>query len=419
MDAVRRLAGCLRLLPAVLLGAGCATDAANQAAPDVSALREKAGFHADVAGRATTARPQAPIDPPGPVAAPAAVPPVAATPVSAPNVSGVVQAGGPSPGQGTTQVRVVALIGSDVVITDDEVWQMVRQKARDYVHLTGAERDRKERDVFQEELRQLIDRELVLADFLGKIKKHKPQVLDELKEEAARMADRQIREVRKRLEKEQGLTTEAQFHKALQDGGMSLKAMRRHLERNYMMQVYVQQHMKDKGKPTTVSLALVRRYYDEHPDEFKVEDRVKWQHLFVSYARFNTPDEARQYAEGLHRQAAGGADFAKLVKEHGHGDSPLRGGDGLGQKPGEIAPRELEPEVFRLTPGQVSGLIPTATGLHVVKVLERDEAGVRPFDEKTQTAIRNRLTAQVQKAEYEKLIEDLWRRTTVKVVDEP
>jgi parvulin-like peptidyl-prolyl isomerase len=69
--------------------------------------------------------------------------------------------------------------------------------------------------------------------------------------------------------------------------------------------------------------------------------------------------------------------------------------------------------------GQVSDLVATETGFHVVKVLERDVAGVRPFDEKTQAYIRNRLAARVQKVEYDKLIEDLWRKTNVEVMGVP
>lgn len=311
----------------------------------------------------------------------------------------------------TTQVRVVALIGSDVVITDDEVWQLVRQRAPDYVRLTGAEREAKEKEIFQEVLRTLIERELILADFLGKIKKNKPQVADDLKEEAGKMATRQMRAIKEAYK----LPSEAEFQQAMQQMGLSMKGLRRHLERKAMADIYLGQYMKDKGKGA--SLAEVRRYYDEHPDEFKVEDRVVWLDLFVSYRQFDTTVAARQYAEQVHRQAAGGADFVGLVKKFGHGDSKLRDGEGIGAKRGEVQPRELEPTVFGTAAGEVSGLVATETGFHVVKVLERDVAGVRPFDEKTQTAIRNRLTAQVQKIEYDRLIEDLWRKTTVKVVE--
>ena len=313
----------------------------------------------------------------------------------------------------TTQVRVVALIGSDVVITDDEVWQLVRQRAPDYIRLTGAERDAKEKEIFQEVLRTLIERELILADFLGKIKKNNPRVLDDLKDESGKMASRQMRAIKEAYK----LPSDAEFQQAMQQMGLSVKGLRRHLERKAMADIYLGQFMKDKGKGA--SLAEVKRYYDEHPDEFKVEDRVKWLDLFVSYRQFDTTVAARQYAEQVHRQAAAGADFVELVKKYGHGDSKLRDGEGIGAKRGEVQPRELEPTVFGTAAGEVSGLVATETGFHVVKVLERDVAGVRPFDEKSQTAIRNRLTAQVQKVEYDKLIEDLWRKTTVKVVETP
>lgn len=367
-------------------------------------------------------RGQAPAEPPAVVRiqSPAA-PPGAQTGPAEPDTPSAVQqvtdvvpvSAGPTPKDATTQIRVVAVVGPDVVITDDEVWAMVRQRAREYVTLTGTDRDAAEKRFFQEELRKLIERELIIADFVGKVKKNRPQVLDQIRDEAGQMAGRQLKAFRA----ENRITSEAQFTEALRQQGLTEKGIRRQLERGAMMNMYLGQLLKERSKPA--SLAEVTRYYHDHPAEFRVDDRVKWLDLFVSYRRFNTDAEAQQYAEQLHRQAAGGADFAKLVKEGGHGDSVLRDGEGIGTKPGEIQPRELEPTLLGMAAGQVSRPIPTETGIHVLKVVEREKAGVRPFDEKTQAAIRERLQQLGRKGEYDRLIEELWRKTTVQVIGLP
>ena len=68
--------------------------------------------------------------------------------------------------------------------------------------------------------------------------------------------------------------------------------------------------------------------------------------------------------------------------------------------------------------GQVSDLIPVATGYHVVKVVERDAAGQRRFDEKVQAECRAKAAAKVVIREKEKLIDDLWRKYKPAVVEE-
>ncbi|HEY2784723.1 MAG TPA: hypothetical protein VGJ05_07070, partial [Fimbriiglobus sp.] len=68
------------------------------------------------------------------------------------------------PALAEAQVRVVAVIGKDAVVTDDEVWQLVRQRSGDYIKLVGTERSAKEKQLFKEELRKLIERELVLVE---------------------------------------------------------------------------------------------------------------------------------------------------------------------------------------------------------------------------------------------------------------
>jgi len=368
----------------------------------------------------TTARPQAPTEPAGPIAVPSGpignpVPwtaPTTTIPTTTATVPNpVTPASFPGASEATPQVRVVALIGSDIYITDDEVFQMVRQRAGEYIRLTGGERTAKENEIFREELRKLIERELILSDFLGKIKKNKPTVLEELKEEANRTAQKQVREF-KRVNK---FPSEDIFTEALRQQGLSMKSLTRQLERNAMMNIYLGQFLKEKGKGA--SLADLQRYYASHPDEFTTEDRVKWLDLFVSYRYFETTVAARQYTDNLVKQARGNVDFPQLVKDYGHGDSKLRGGEGIGSKRGEIQPKEVEPTVFSLKAGEFSEAVATETGFHVVKVLEREVAGVRPFDDRTQIYIRGKLAAMIQKTEYEKLIEDLWRKTTVKVID--
>jgi peptidyl-prolyl cis-trans isomerase SurA len=344
--------------------------------------------------------------------APEGVPPV--TPLPAPAVS---QATLRMAEQATPQVRVVAVIGSDVFITDDEVWQMVRQRIsatppKESERLSIDELKARDKKLFDDELKNLVERELILADFLGKIKKQKPQAMDELKEEANRMASKTFKEFKKM----NNITDEERLIKSLQAQGMSYKLLMRQLERNAMLSIYLDSFLRDKGK--TMSTAEIRRYYDDHADEFQTEAKLVWYDLFVSHRRFKTPGEAQQYAEWLHKQAVGGADIAGLIRQYGHGDSPLRGGLGVGVKPAEIQPAEIAPEVLKLQAGQVSKIIPTETGLHILKMTERSDAGVRAYDETVQAFIRRKVVAMAQEREKDKLVEELRRRTTVRIIEE-
>ena len=303
------------------------------------------------------------------------------------------------------QVRVVASIGTEAVITDEEVWHMVKQKPEQYANLAGAARTAKEQDLFRTELKQLIARELIIVDFMGKVKKNKPQAVDELKEMAKKEADRNYRMLKTNLK----LKSDEELNHFLDQLGVKEAALRRQYERTILVDIFVGQTIRDRVK--SIGLAEVRDYYDQHTDEFRNTDRAKWLYLTVLNSRFKTPAEAKQYADWLATQASTGADFVGLVKQYGMGDGKLRDGEGLGEKRGEIQPKELETSIFSLTKaGDVSKPIPTAVGYHIVKVIERDVAGLRPFDEKVQTECRNKLSGQIQKQEVERLTDELWRK---------
>lgn len=336
--------------------------------------------------------------------------PVAYGPVSPGVVKPMLPVGAP-------QVKLVAVVGAGNVVTDQEVWEAVRQRMGEYIYPVDGPNgkevrrdDGKERAIYYEELRRIIDRELILDEMWTRLKKNKPAAIDEIKESAAKMADRQLREFKKMYK----VKTDDEFQAILTTQQITVAGIRRQLERQMMADEYVRSMIKDKIR--SIGLAQIRDYYDGHPEEFRTDDRVKWLDIFISVNRFPNARAAYDHALAVQQQAASGADFVALVKDHDHGVAAQQNGEGIGSKRGEIRPVDVEATVWALQAGQTSGLIETPTGYHIVKVAERDYAGVKPFTEPVQDEVRKKLTRHLLEQERAKLVEDLWRRGVVKVL---
>src|SRR5262249_27349334 len=151
------------------------------------------------------------------------------------------------------------------------------------------------------------------------------------------------------------------------------------------------------------SLQEIREYYDQHADEFTIEDKVRWQDIFIDASRFPDIVSARRYIEQLLARAKAGEDLGKLSVEFDHGDSKLRNGDGLGSKQGEIKPTEVEATVLSLRPGDVT-LVELRFGYHIVKVVQREYAGRRPFDMACQSEVRKKLQNIIAEREYKRIV---------------
>lgn len=314
---------------------------------------------------------------------------------------------------GTPQVKVVAIVGRDNVITDQEVIESVWQQNDELARLDGHEREAKKKELYTAALRKTIERELVLDEMYAKLKKaDKLRVIDEIKDLAVQSTDKQIRTMKNKL----GMKTDDELNDWLRVQGLTLPVFRRQFERHMMSQQYIGSMLKEKGR--RVGLAEVRDYYDKHPEEFKLPDRVKWQHVFVSAAKHATPQAAVAHAEAIRQSAASGTDLAALSKQYDDGVAGKQAGFGVGETRGEILPADVEPTVWALKPGQLSAPVATPTGYHIVKVIERDYAGVQPFDVKVQGKIRDKLNDALYEADAKKMIDELWRKGVVRVLEE-
>ena len=257
-------------------------------------------------------------------------------------------------------------------------------------------------------LETLIDREMVVQDCTMRLSKS-PQAqkyLDKMKEMAGKEFERYLKQIKGKNK----IESDEEFEKILEAQGMPIELMRRQQERNFIAMNYLQQRVMTAVD--RISRADLEEYYRTRPDEFKVRDSVRWRHMFIAKARYNTPEEAQREAESLAARVRAGEDFVELSRKFCHGDSALRGGEGVGRQRGEIKPVELEERLFRMRPGEVGPVIELRTGYHIFQLVDREYEGQKPFDEKVQKQIKSRLRDQSSQREMKAVITEL-KRTAV------
>jgi peptidyl-prolyl cis-trans isomerase D len=125
-----------------------------------------------------------------------------------------------------------------------------------------------------------------------------------------------------------------------------------------------------------------QRYYRQNLDQFEVKEQVKAAHILLSVpkdADTETVQKRRDLANELLKQLQGGADFTQLARTHSDDKSNAAQGGELGTFGRGTMVKEFEDAVFALRPGQLSNVIQTPFGFHIVKVENYVEPGVKPF----------------------------------------
>ncbi|MBZ5503500.1 MAG: peptidylprolyl isomerase [Acidobacteriia bacterium] len=134
---------------------------------------------------------------------------------------------------------------------------------------------------------------------------------------------------------------------------------------------------------TQVGDDALRAYYAAHRDEYKVENRVHPEHiLFKTVGKTDAEvAEIRKKAEDVLKQARHGSNFEELAKKYSEDDGTKPKGGDLGWiVEGQTVP-EFQQAAFSMPSGAVSDLVKTQYGFHIIKVLERETAHIRSFEE--------------------------------------
>ena len=132
-----------------------------------------------------------------------------------------------------------------------------------------------------------------------------------------------------------------------------------------------------------VTDAQLHAAYAQSMDNFRMPERVHVRHILIKTTD-KTDAEKKQLlakAQDVLKQVKNGGNFAELAKQYSDDPgSAAKGGDLGWVVRGQMVP-EFEKVCFELKPAEISGIVTTTYGYHIVQVLEREPARVKPFDE--------------------------------------
>ena len=127
-----------------------------------------------------------------------------------------------------------------------------------------------------------------------------------------------------------------------------------------------------------------RREYDENREtRYTQTEQVRASHILMRTSEDDPEElqaEVRSRMEAALQRARAGEDFAALARELSEDSSARRGGD-LGMFDAQAMVAPFSEAAFALEVDGISDLVETRFGLHIIKVLERQEAGETPFEE--------------------------------------
>jgi parvulin-like peptidyl-prolyl isomerase len=174
-----------------------------------------------------------------------------------------------------------------------------------------------------------------------------------------------------------------------------------------------------------VSEADAKKFYEENPSKFEEPETVHVAHILIGTKDPNTGVELseaqkadkRKLADDLLKRARAGEDFAKLVKQYSDDPgSKDKGGEYTFPRGGQMVP-EFEAAAFSLKTNQVSDIVTTQFGYHIIKLLEKTPAHKVEFS-KADADIKEGLSQQAMQKQFPEYMAKLKKEADVEVLDD-
>jgi len=290
-------------------------------------------------------------------------------------------------------VRIVARIGNSIILEREAmgVVNAILEANKDRIPKEHLEKQRKV--LFREALKQHIDNKLVYEDAIRSLPE---EAIPEIEKQINRnFEEKQITAMMKRA----NVNSRHELNEKLKKQQSSLDIEKRaFMERSLAMQ-WVRQKI-DLEQEITHEQRLV--YYRENLSDFEHPAKVKWEQLSAHFDKYPSIEEARAALAKMGNQVIDGVPFEEVARVGSNGSTSKQGGKFDWTQKNSLKSDALNKALFSLPIGQLSPMLEDERGIHIVRVLKRNEKTRTPFI-KAQSEIQEKIrreTLNHRKDEY-------------------
>lgn len=203
----------------------------------------------------------------------------------------------------------------------------------------------------------------------------------------------------------QRFPSEEEFKKTIEKLGLSEAGLRSQFEQELAVKALLDKKFAGTIKITDQEM---KKFYDDNPDYFKTPERVRASHILIKVepnASEADKAKARQKIEDIQKKLKKGEDFAALAKQYSECPSSAKGGDlDYFQRGQMVGP--FQDAAFAMKVGDVSDIVETQFGYHLIKVTDKKPAGTVSFEE-AKDKIKSYLEQQKMAQEVEQYVAQL------------
>ncbi|MFZ3208002.1 MAG: peptidylprolyl isomerase [Geobacteraceae bacterium] len=177
------------------------------------------------------------------------------------------------------------------------------------------------------------------------------------------------------------------------------------LKKRVLVEAFIKKKVEEQ---VNIGDAELQKFYDQNSDKFKTGEQIKASHILV---------KSEKDAKDILAKLKQGESFEELARKSSIDGSAAKGGDlGWFGSGGAMIP-EFEKVAFALKEGQLSGIVPTQYGFHIIKMTGKRPAGLRPFAE-VKDQIKAKLLPEKQQDVFVKLKEELKKTAKISIKED-
>jgi peptidyl-prolyl cis-trans isomerase SurA len=228
----------------------------------------------------------------------------------------------------------------------------------------------------------------------------------EAKKTGTSIKDEEVMEVLKDSLARQNTKME-DFLKKLEKDGNSLETVKKEIRGQIMRMRLLRREIKAK---ILISDQEIGEYYDKHRGEYEGKEAVRVKQILLALpkdADQTTKARIKEQAQQILKTILGGEPFDLVAAKYSQGPATVQGGD-LGFIERGVTIQEVEAVAFSLPVEKVSAVIESSLGFHIIKVVDKRGAGIKPFE-----AVREEIKAKLEDEKLEKKYDE-WIATVRK-----